>query len=347
MNLCIPVSGSNKKFMNQDIANLTLELEQKLLSLRKSKILITGSSGLLGFYFSNFFLFANKQLNLNMNITLTGRSPLNLSFNDYNYVQGDLLDNNFISNFEIYDCILNLAGVAQPILFMRNPSATMRINTEVCNSLLQKLDDNGTFLYISSSEVYTNSKLTLSSESDLGFTAPSNPRAIYIYSKLLGESICNSEIRNSNKNIKIARLASVYGPGFRIEDQRVMSSFILQAIVNNKINLLDQGNSVREYLYISDAIKSLFNLTFFGGSSLYNVGAGKQGSISIIELAKKISLLTNATINLPDLDSNPLHASNHVGLDITKYKGEFGELYKVSLDEGLQRTISWTQHLID
>jgi nucleoside-diphosphate-sugar epimerase len=196
---------------------------------------------------------------------------------------------------------------------------------------------------MSSSEVYTNSKLNSSSESDLGFIEPSNGRAQYIYSKLLGESICNRELNDTKKNIKIARLATVYGPGFKLNDQRVISELTHQALVNKKIELLDLGTAVREYLYISDAIKALFNITFFGGFPLYNIGAGKGGAITIREVAHKIANLTETSLVIPTNDANPLHASKYVGLDITRYEKEFGAINKISFDQGLQNTISWAQ----
>ncbi len=330
----------------QELTSLAIELEQKLFDLKNQRILITGGSGFLGFNFAHLFLLANKKFNLNLNITVTAQTALNPTLSRYNfdYLKGNLLDYEFISTLETYDSIINLAGFAQPSLFMHDPVATIRINTEVCDSLLKKITNTGTFLYMSSSEVYTNSRLNSSSESNLGLIEPSNGRAQYIYSKLLGESICNRESNDTKKNIKIARLATVYGPGFKLNDQRVMSELIHQALAHKKIKLIDQGTAVREYLYIMDAIKALFNITFFGVSPLYNIGAGKEGTITIREVAQKIAHLTESILSVPTNDDNPLHASKYVGLDISRYEKEFGEINQIPFDQGLLNAISWAQH---
>lgn len=331
--------------LHQELTNLALELEEKFRDLQNQRILITGSSGFLGFYFGYLLLLANKKFNLKMNLDLNAQTTLNSKLNEYNfnYLKGNLFDNEFLSNLGTYDSIINLAGFAQPSIFMQDPIATMRINSEVCNYLLKKIHNSGYFLYISSSEVYTNSKLKSSSESDLGFIEPSNGRAGYIYSKLFGESICNRELNDTNKNIKIARLATVYGPGFKLNDKRVISELTHQALINKEIKLLDHGAAVREYLYISDAIKALFNITYFGRFPLYNIGSGKDGAITIREVAQKISNITETSLVIPTNDANPLHASKFVGLDISRYEQEFGAIKKASFDEGLLNTISWAK----
>jgi UDP-glucuronate decarboxylase len=331
---------------SQELANLALELEDKFYKLRNQEILITGSSGFLGFYFSNLFLLANKKFNLGINITLTSQTELHKSFNQYEffYCKGDLLDKNFISQFKTFDSIINLAGFAQPARFLRSPIDVIKINTEACELLLKKLNNSGQYLFISSSEVYTNSKIRPSTESDIGNIQPNNFRAPYIYSKLLGESICMKEIESSNKNIKIARLSTVYGPGFRINDKRVVSEFIEQGILFKKIQMRDRGAAVREYLYISDAIRALFNITFFSKSILYNVGAGKLGSITISGLAEKIAFLTQSDLRFPTYETNDLHASQHVALDVNKYEQEFGKVFNKTLDYGLESSIDWANN---
>jgi dTDP-glucose 4,6-dehydratase/UDP-glucuronate decarboxylase len=332
--------------LTQELIELVFELEEKFYNLRNKKILITGSSGFLGFYFSHLFLMANKKFNLGINLTLTSQTEVHKSLSQYefSYYKGNLLDKNFITSFNTYDSIINLAGFAQPARFLLNPIDVIKINTEVCEQLLKRLRNSGQFLFISSSEIYTNSKNLPATESDIGSIKTDNLRAPYIYSKLLGESICMKEISSCKKDIKIARLSTVYGPGFKINDKRVVSELIEQGLQFKNIRLLDQGTAVREYLYITDAIRALFNITFFGKSPLYNIGSGKLGSITIKELAEKIAQLTQSGLSLPIHESNDLHASGYVALDVTKYEREFGKILNIPLDKGLGNTIDWVRN---
>lgn len=334
-------------YINEEISTLVAEFEKPLKKWRNHRVLVTGSTGHLGYYFSNFLLQSNKDLDLHLELTFTSKGFMDNSFtkykSDYVYVQGNILDEGFIDNLGQFDCIIHLAGYAQPSIFMADPTSTIKINTEIVSCLLKKLNPLGSFLFLSSSEVYANTQKSLNQEDINSCINPNHPRAAYILSKLLGESICFTESTNSNKNIKIARLSMVYGPGIKKNDKRVISQFLYQAIFDDKIQLLDQGKAQREYLYILDAVRALLNIIFFGKEPIYNIGSGISGSISIIEVAKTIANLANVNIETPENDFNYLGARNQVGLDISRYESEFGFPLKTNFEAGISNTFNWIQ----
>jgi len=333
--------------IEEDIFGVVKDLGHLVNQLKNHRVLVTGSTGHIGYYFSQFLLKSNKLLNLNLEITLASKGELQKSFeeykNDFIHLKGDILEKDFFADLGEYDCVLHFAGYAQPSIFIADPISTIKMNTEIVSSLLKKVSLTGSFLFLSSSEIYENSISDLALENFNGCVHPNHPRAPYILSKLLGESICLNELDNTKKNIKIARLSMVYGPGIRKNDTRAISQFLYQGLINKKIILLDQGVAQREYLYISDAIRALVNVLLTGKDTVYNIGSGSAGSITIFEVAKKIANLCNVDLVVPKDDRNLLGARKIVELQVSKYESEFGLTLKINFESGIERTFNWVK----
>jgi nucleoside-diphosphate-sugar epimerase len=340
-----PESVENLGVVAQDIVKLIHDQEINLLKLKNSSVLVTGASGHLGFYFLLILLECNYLFDLNLNITSSSKGPLNKVFDRYhdNLTQliGDLTAENFLETFKTYDFIIHLAGYAQPTKFIQDPLSTITLNTVSLSKLINKIKKGGKFLYLSSSEVYTNSNFRSTTEDAIGSVSVNHPRAGYILSKKLGEVICLNSNRYSGTQIKIARLATTYGPGIKIGDTRAISQFFAQALKQKKITLVDNGSAIREYIYVADAVSALLNILIIGESDIYNIGAGKFGRTTILEMAKKIATLTSAELCFSNIDSKKLSAQKIVNLDVGKYETEFGATAKQEVLSGLSKTINW------
>jgi nucleoside-diphosphate-sugar epimerase len=116
-------------------------------------------------------------------------------------------------------------------------------------------------------------------------TNPTHPRSPYIEGKRCGEAICNI-FRETGKNIKIVRLGITYGPGTQKGDTRVINSLIDKGLNNDKIELLDDGSSLRSFCYVTDAIEMMWNIMFKGKEFIYNVA--NTNSMSILQLSTVI-----------------------------------------------------------
>lgn len=329
----------------EEIQNIVAELENQLKILKDSRILITGSSGHLGFYFLYTLLEANKSMELNLKITALSQEKLNNVFDPYSKdfisLLGDLTDSDFVTSIKEQDIIFHLAGYAQPSKFISDPNSTIILNTNTVQLLIKKLSSVGSLLFISSAEVYTNSHAPINTEQLSGSVNSNHPRAAYIYSKLIGESICYHESKQSTKNIKVARLSATYGPGIKEGDTRAVSEFFFNAIREKKITLKDRGEAIREYLYISDAVKALLKILTEGKHNLYNIGSGKEGRISIAEVAECIAKITKADLVIPTVNNDILASTKDANFDISLYKAEFGNLYSVSIEAGINKTFNW------
>lgn len=278
------------------------------------KLLITGASGLIG-----------TELIKTAKLDVYGTVYKNPVAGIKTF-EGDLTDNRFLDSLPKFDYIIHTGGYGQPKKFMAEPLNTIKLNTTVLIKLFEKLNPQGSLLYLSSSEVYSGAKPPYK-ESDIGTTNPSHPRACYIEAKRCGEAICNQ------LGGKIARISLVYGPA-RQDDGRAMYDFIRQGL-KGQINLIDQGQAKRTYCYVSDAVELLWQI-LFKGKGTYNVGG--HSSISILSLAFMIGRYLGAEVTPGD--GQPLAAPEDVSLDMTKTEREFNKTDYIPLTEGLERTIN-------
>ena len=321
------------------------------LSLLKNKsILITGATGLIGTYLlASLYHVSNSEKNkLKVNILIHSNlskfmMPLVKSLH-CNIFQGDITNSEFMKTLPKVDYIIHAAGYGQPGKFMEDPIKTLKINTVATLELFQHLKKNGSFLFLSTSEVYNGLTKPPFNESQIGSTNTNHPRASYIEGKRTGETICN-EYRKLGIDAKSARVSLVYGPGTKPKDARVLNNFIEKALIKGEIALLDRGEAKRTYCYISDAAEIFWKILFFGKEPLYNVGGVSR--ITIAELAQLIAKQTGVSVKFPKISKGLKSAPDDVYLDLTKIKNEFKKVNFTPLDKGLKTTIEWQKKLYE
>jgi len=315
--------------------------------LSNSTIFISGASGMLGIYFS-YCLKKLLDSGYTFQVYLQHYSKLPDYFNDFfkhkyiNLIQLDLSKHEDLKKIPKCDFVIHGAGYAQPNLFMKNRIDTIKINSLATLLLLELLNPEGHFLYLSSSDVYRGLKVNEFEESQIGPSMFDHPRSSYIESKKIGESIVNLLSKN-NSFIKSARIKSVYGPGTKKADTRVLNSFIQKAIEKNKIDLIDSGYAMHTYIYISDAIEILWKILLQGNEKIYNVGG--NSNILIRDLAFKIGKILNVPVSIPNDDHGLLGAPHNEKLDLNKILNEFNKVNFIDLDTGLLNTIEWQKYI--
>lgn len=336
------------KIIEQDCRKILERIN--LLPLKNKTVLIVGANGLIGSYLIQVLHLANVTNNLKIKIIAISKNKPSIDLeeifaNKHQFYSADLVEPSVLDKIRNVDYIIHGAGYAQPAKFFKNQIECIRLNTVLTDRLLHKAHKDGArFLFLSSSEVYGNidDKHIPTKEDYPGSCSPIVPRAVYSESKRLGETLCYSYKNSESTNAVIARLSIVYGPGISIYDERVLGNFLKMALLDRKIKMLDSGEQVRTFCYISDGITMLLNILLYGNDFVYNVG-GKD-KVTINELAEKICLLTDSEIVKPKLKddlSDQKRGSNHVELDISKVCNEFKLREFLSLDEGLKRTIDW------
>ena len=341
--------------MNRVIRNDAVNILESvnLEKMRRKKILITGSNGLIGTYLISTLYVANQELGLDTQVIgLSKHGPNStieefqndsrFSFYSINLVNSEL-------NYDV-DYIIHGATYAQPKKFLKNRLETIKLNTEVTEKLLKLcMEQNASFLFLSSSEIYgePTKEFLPTPETFAGNCSTTSARAAYAESKRLGETICNIFREEQQLDIRIARISSVYGPGISIHDQRVLGHFLRKALTKKHIDLLDKGEQIRTWCYVADCMKMLLNILLHGQSFIYNVGG--RDTISIKQLAEIICELTQSTYSFPNLTKQVgflKQASNRVEVDIQKISNEFNLGEFTNLRKGLQNTIQWNRDVI-
>ena len=319
--------------------------------LHGKTIIVTGASGLLGSHFlACLWKLSEEKNDINTVAVMRSSSPayINalLDYRNSKIFYGDIGKKDFLDALPEADYIIHAAGYGQPGRFMENPVNTIEINTTGTLGLIDKLRPGGKFLFLSTSELYMGLVATSPyRETQIGTTNTTHPRACYIDSKRCGEAICNA-YRQRGIQAKSARLSLAYGPGVRTGDKRVINSFIEKALVEEGINMLDLGQAMRTYCYVSDAVYMLWRILMEGKQAIYNVGGISR--ISIAELAEAIGRITKVSVRIPDSDKSGIAgAPDDVCLDITKFEREFHPMPFLPIDEGLSRTVGWMRNFIE
>lgn len=338
--------------LNSILENDAIKVNSKvrLDAILGKHIIITGASGLIGinFLISIREFCKNKRGKQQPKITAIFHNKIPshfkdiLNFKNLMVITGDITDPALIKSLDPADYIIHAAGYAQPGRFMQDKIKTIAINTTATMSLLNKLKNGGSFLFISTSEIYSGLPNPPYKESQIGNTNTTHPRSCYIESKRCGEAICHAYYE-MGKMVKTARLSLAYGPGTRPRDMRVLNSFIEKGLAG-KIEMMDKGESKRTYCYISDAIEIMWNILLSGKKPIYNVGGKSRTTIR--KLADRIGTLLRIPVSSPDHDDHKLKGTpDDVFLNMTAVKNEFNKTNYVPISTGLRNTIEWQKEL--
>lgn len=328
-------------FLKKDIDRIIEKID--FSDLKDKKILITGASGLVGFYLAQCVKKLQNKLNISVYLSYKNSIPEYLKeYYDFPYteIKEDITTIELKSKF--FDVIIHSSGYAQPIKFLNDSLTTIKINTNATINLLDALKPDGKFLFVSTSEVYNGNDSLNITEEQIGTTTPSHSRACYIESKRCGEAICHSYIA-SGYNIKIARLSLAYGPFTKLGDLRVLNSLIDKGLNNGVIELMDDGSAIRTYCYITDVIEMFWNILLHGKDVTYNVSGFSNSSIK--ELADNIGVKMNKQVIVPSLSNSLAGSPKIVNISSEKYINEFGKKEFINIDNGLENVIEWMKYI--
>lgn len=312
------------------------------------RILLAGANGVMGTAWLEFFSSLGKAgVSLSVDcLTYSGRVLSKfVSCKDFNFVRGDISESSFTSSLGFYDVVIHAAGYGQPAKFTADPGFAIQVNTQGTLNLIKCLKRRGTFIYYSSSEVYSGLTSNQYSENQIGLTTPEHPRAAYIEGKRCGEAIVNSLGSQNEINGFNMRLSLAHGPGASLEDERVLNTFVRSAIRDKKIQMKDQGLAVRRYCSSNDAVLLSVGVSLNATPGTYNIGGIER--ITIRELAAEIAELTNTSFEMPlGIESFIKEAPNDVYMSMEKTLVPNPGFRFESSKMALKRTIAWYEELI-
>jgi UDP-glucuronate decarboxylase len=245
--------------------------------------------------------------------------------------------------FVLFNCggIFNLACPASPSHYQADPVRTTMTSVRGAYNLLELARATSSpLLQASTSEVYGSPSVHPQTEEYWGHVNPTGMRSCYDEGKRCAESLCFDYRRTHAVNVKVARIFNTYGPRMQIEDGRVVSNFIVQALRNEPLTIYGDGQQTRSFCYVDDLVDALVRLMAHPRELTTPMNIGNPEEFTILELAKLVLELTGSrsrTVRRPLPSDDPLQRCP----DIDLARRELGWQPRVSLRQGLERTIAY------
>jgi UDP-glucuronate decarboxylase len=304
----------------------------------RRRILVTGGAGFLGSHLCERLLSTGAEVICLDNFFTGSRSNVAhlLPEPRFEIVRHDIVQPLLLEVDQIY----NFACPASPIHYQYNPVKTIKTNVMgTINMLGLAKRVRARILQASTSEVYGDPREHPQKESHWGHVNPIGPRSCYDEGKRVAETLMLDYHRQNGVDIRIVRIFNTYGPRMAIEDGRVVSNFIVQALRNEPITIYGTGTQTRSFCYVSDLIEGVWrmmNTEDFTGP----VNIGNPGELTIQELAELVVSMTGSRseiIRRPLPQDDPIQRQP----DITLAKEKLGWQPTVSLEQGLRATIAY------
>tara|TARA_Y100001954_G_C15786009_1_gene592525 strand:+ start:548 stop:1510 length:963 start_codon:yes stop_codon:yes gene_type:complete len=303
-------------------------------------ILVTGGAGFIGTHLCDALLsFGNKIICVD-NLFTGSISNISRFKNNPNFefIKHDITKPFYRDNI---DEIYNLACPASPIHYKINPIKTVKTCTiGVINMLGLAKKNNAKILQASTSEIYGDPKVHPQTESYTGNVNTIGPRSCYDEGKRCSETLFMDYKREHNLKIKIVRIFNTYGPNMAIDDGRVISNFINQAILGKNLTINGNGTQTRSFQYIDDLISALIKIMNTNDRFIGPVNIGNPSEISMNELASLILKLTNSKSKIIYRDL-PKDDPKRRNPDITLAINNIDWQPKYNLELGLLNTIKY------
>jgi UDP-glucuronate decarboxylase len=236
------------------------------------------------------------------------------------------------------DGIFNLACPASPLHYQNDPVRTLKTNVQgAINVLDLARRTNARVLQASTSEVYGDPEVQPQNEEYWGRVNPIGIRACYDEGKRAAETLFFDYHREYALDIRVARIFNTYGPRMKINDGRVVTNLIYQAILGKPLTIYGDGNQTRSFCYVDELISGILKL-FFKDEIYQPINLGNPISITISDLAKIVVELTNSSSEIV-FKAAPADDPRDREPDISKAKALLQWEPKVSLESGLVKTI--------
>ena len=306
------------------------------------RILVTGGGGFLGSHLCERLLELNHEVICADNFYTGSKSNIAHLFDSKKF---ELLRHDVTLPLYVeVDGIFNLACPASPVHYQSSPVQTLKTSVHGAINLLGLAKrTNARILQASTSEVYGDPENSPQSEEYWGRVNPIGIRACYDEGKRAAETLFMDTHRTFNTDIRIARIFNTYGPRMALNDGRVVSNFIVQALQGKPITIYGDGNQTRSFCFVSDLIEGLISL-FFKDGIHGPINLGNPSPISIRELALEIVALTGSSskiIQMPLPGDDPIQREP----DIEKAERLLGWKPLVDRKAGLVKTIEYFKGL--
>ena len=303
-------------------------------------IVLTGGSGFIGSHLSKELLKVDNNRLIILDNLLTGNLENIQDILDHKnatFIQHDVQDHIEIN--EKVDYVFHLASAASPVAYTENPINTLKAGSlGTINTLGLARKHNAEYFLASTSEVYGDPLITPQNEEYWGNVNPNGERSMYDEAKRFAEAATATYARSYNIKTKIIRIFNTYGPNMQLNDGRVVTNLIVQALNNQDLTIYGDGSQTRSFSYVSDTVAGIIAMMNSEHYEVFNIGNPYE--MTVKELAETILKLTDSSSKIifkPLPNDDPQQRRP----DITKAREKLHWEPKIDLETGLNTTIEW------
>ena len=303
-------------------------------------IVLTGGSGFIGSHLSKELLKNGENKLIVVDNLLTGNLDNIQDLLDHEnatFIQHDVQDH--IEIDEKVDYVFHLASAASPVAYTENPVNTLKAGSlGTINTLGLARKHGAEYFLASTSEVYGDPLITPQNEEYWGNVNPNGERSMYDEAKRFAEAATATYARSYDIKTKIIRIFNTYGPNMQLNDGRVVTNIIVQALNDEDLTIYGDGSQTRSFSYVSDTVAGILAMMESNHYEVFNIGNPYE--MTVKELAETILKLTNSKSEIiykPLPNDDPQQRRP----DISKAKEKLNWEPKVDLESGLNTTIEW------
>jgi UDP-glucuronate decarboxylase len=308
------------------------------------RILITGGAGFLGSHLCDKLLEQGHDIICVDNFFTGSKNNILhlLPHPCFELIRHDIINPIYLEIDEIY----NLACPASPVHYQFNPIKTIKTSVMgAINTLGLAKRVKAKILQASTSEVYGDPEIHPQTEAYWGRVNPIGIRSCYDEGKRAAECLMMDYHRQNQVTVKIVRIFNTYGPRMAVNDGRVVSNFIVQALTHQDITVYGDGSQTRSFCYVDDMIDGMIRMMATPDDFLGPVNIGNPREFTILELAERLIRMTGSRAKIifkPLPQDDPTQRKP----DIRLARETLGWQPKISLEEGIEKTITYFRKVL-
>lgn len=309
-------------------------------------ILVAGGAGFIGSHLCAALLDRGEQVVCIDNLQTSNRTNLNALQErpGFEFVQADIVDPlpaSILARSHRFKQIYNCACAASPPQYQVDPEHTMLTNVVGTDRLLRLAAEAGArFLLTSTSEVYGDPEVHPQREEYRGWVNCTGPRACYDEGKRAAEALTFDFCRTGRAEVRVARIFNTYGPHMQLDDGRVVSNLIVQALSGKSLTLYGDGTQTRSFCYVSDLVRGLILLINSNIDGMQPVNLGNPCELTVRALAEEVAALSHRPLAI-EYHPLPIDDPRRRKPDIQRARDLLGWEPRVALSDGLRATFFW------
>lgn len=308
------------------------------------RILLTGACGFLGWNLSLALRmhFGHDAWILGIDDLSTGvrrrrEHCTMLDIRDVRAINPDLVGN--------FDYVLHFACPATPAIYQQDPLRTIETNVLGLLNCERYTRDGGTLMFASTSEIYGSPLVHPQPETYWGNVNPNGPRACYDESKRLGETIMLAIEGKGRIKTRLPRLFNTFGPGMTMNDGRVVSNFIMQALLGQEMTVYGDGTQTRSLSYVSDTVSTLMTLLVEPHNIYTPVNIGGDEEVTVMDICSEVRMQTGAKSRIKFMPL-PMDDPEQRRPNLTRAQTHLGHKITVPWQKGIGLTINYFRELM-